>query len=374
LRLAERGAVAWPGRPGVTPAPIARASAGPSFQPWRANLSRTLLESKAQLHIQKAQSTTWADMVQLRRPQRIRLRKDVVSALEGYDYVDIDMILAEFGLPISNEWSGTKRSYIANGVLEADDECLFELAETLEVAPEELTTSATSEQVLSDWPETGEEGTWQNGYFRLFLSHVTANKRFAGEIKTRLATRGVDLFVAHEDIQPSRKWLDQIIRALSTADALAALLTDSFCESQWTDQEVGFALCKQIPIWPLKTNQDPHGFLGQHQALLCDLDDAESTADRLYDALLADPKTAPQLRRGLVARLRWSTDYSTSINVSKQLTNVDGLTHDELRLLSDAVKANGQVGGAYGVASRIEKILLRNGYSDNPNSADPLEF
>ena len=313
-------------------------------------------------------------MAPIRRPDRIKILRDVVDALANEDFETIDLIFGEFGLPVLDVWQGSKHGYVANGVSKSDDKGLLELAEAVGIDVGGLKASAAHTNVFDVWPETTEDGIWQKGFFRIFLSHVSSQKEFAGQMKSRLALRGVDLFVAHEDIMPSKKWLEQIARALKTTDALAALLTEEFRDSQWTDQEVGFALSRQIPIWPLKISQDPHGFLGQHQALVCDLNDPIASADRLYEALLSDTSTSPHLRRALVARLRWSTDFSTSIAIAKQIRHLEGLTSEELSLLAEALEANGQVSGAYGVPKIIAEILKRNGFVEEPPVFDGGEF
>ena len=62
-------------------------------------------------------------------------------------------------------------------------------------------------------------------------------------------------------------------RAPSTAmDAFAALMTEGFHDSDWTDQEVGFALARGVPVIAVKLGRDPYGFLGKFQALRADWD------------------------------------------------------------------------------------------------------
>jgi len=75
------------------------------------------------------------------------------------------------------------------------------------------------------------------------------------------------VFVAHDTIEPSRKWQDEIESALGTADALAALLTPEFVHSKWCDQEVGFCLARGIPLVPITHGAMPHGFIGKFQGL-----------------------------------------------------------------------------------------------------------
>jgi len=45
-------------------------------------------------------------------------------------------------------------------------------------------------------------------------------------------------------------------------DAFVALMTRSFHKSKWTDQEVGFAVCRGVPIIALRWGMDPYGLSG----------------------------------------------------------------------------------------------------------------
>jgi TIR domain len=72
---------------------------------------------------------------------------------------------------------------------------------------------------------------------------------------------GVDAFVAHDTIEPTRPWQDVIESALATCHALAALVTTDFKESNWCDQEVGFAVGRGILIISVRIGHDPYGFI-----------------------------------------------------------------------------------------------------------------
>jgi hypothetical protein len=49
-------------------------------------------------------------------------------------------------------------------------------------------------------------------------------------------------------------------------DGFVALLTTEFHDSDWTDQEVGYALARRVPIISVRMGRDPYGFLGKFQA------------------------------------------------------------------------------------------------------------
>ena len=109
------------------------------------------------------------------------------------------------------------------------------------------------------------EAGWAEGQFRVFLSHHSNDREFAEGLKRELGY-GVDVFVAHEDIEPSKKWLRVIEASLATADALVAAVGTEFRSSVWCDQEAGWALARSIPIVPIMLEGvPPHGFLGQQR-------------------------------------------------------------------------------------------------------------
>lgn len=289
----------------------------------------------------------------MRRPDRLELKSKIVEKMGEMEWPHIDLILNEFNLWTSDTWNGQKIAYVVRALQNIDDADLLDIGEHFK-----LTASALQPVELAAWDE--KHPIWQKGMFRLFLSHVTSYKEFAGDLKEELAERGVDVFVAHEDIQPSDKWLDTILEALRSCDAFAALLTDDFRHSVWTDQEFGFALARGIPIWPLKLAEDPHGFMAQHQALGCHLDRPDITAEAIYCKLRTHATTATKIRFGVAAALRWSTDFSTSIRLAKRLRAYEQFEAKDLQLLKDALSANGQVSAAFGVPKILNEILEKH--------------
>ena len=124
--------------------------------------------------------------------------------------------------------------------------------------PDATMEEATSEVV---------PGPWKEGFFRLFLSHTKANKQLAGKIRERLLEQGIDAYVAHDMIEPTKEWMDEIENALRTCDATAAVLSEDFVGSQWCDQEIGISIGRRILIIAVRQGADPHGFIGKFQAI-----------------------------------------------------------------------------------------------------------
>ena len=108
---------------------------------------------------------------------------------------------------------------------------------------------------------------WGDGGFRVFLSHKSEVKKETADLKDRLRLFGIACFVAHEDIHPTKAWQDEIENALASMDGFVALLTADFHDSDWTDQEVGFAIARGVPLIAVRLGKDPYGFIGKFQGL-----------------------------------------------------------------------------------------------------------
>jgi hypothetical protein len=86
-------------------------------------------------------------------------------------------------------------------------------------------------------------------------------------MKAFLSAFGMDVFLAHEDLEPSVEWQKEILQALRKCDVFIPLLTRSFHSSLWTDQETGIAVSRGKLILPVKFSVVPYGFIGKFQAL-----------------------------------------------------------------------------------------------------------
>jgi hypothetical protein len=182
---------------------------------------------------------------------------------------------------------------------------------------------------------------WGTGGFRLFLSHKTEVKRQAAALKERLKLFGVSAFVAHEDIHPTRAWQDEIESALHSMDGFVAIMTDGFHDSLWTDQEVGFALMRGVPVIALRMGKDPYGFLGKFQALSTDWDDAPEgivklliNRDRMFSAYLQ--------------ALRDCTGWDDGNVLSRILPAIERLTEQQIDELVAVCNDNNEIRYSFG--------------------------
>jgi hypothetical protein len=173
--------------------------------------------------------------VVLTASQRVKIITAIAPLLSAEERSVIDLTLRQFKLPTTDYWDGnTKDSYVVQMLTDADDERLTELAAHLGVESTPRPSNITP-------------AFWLQNHLRLFVSHLAKRKKEAALLQRSLQSYQISGFIAHMDIEPTKKWQDEIELALSTADALVAMLTPGFHESKWTDQEIGFAMGRSLP-------------------------------------------------------------------------------------------------------------------------------
>jgi len=131
---------------------------------------------------------------------------------------------------------------------------------------------------------------WKDGYVKIFVSHLSSNRERMSAMKLGLANWGISAFIAHEDIEASREWRDEVEAGLESMDVLVAVVEPGFKESDWCVQEVGYALGRRIDIIPLRAGLDPFGFFGKYQGIQIKGKYPEQVANEIAQTLLKKPQ------------------------------------------------------------------------------------
>jgi len=214
---------------------------------------------------------------------------------------------------------------------------------------------------------------WPDGRFRLFLSHVSAHKVAVSKLKGALAGRGIAAFVAHEDIEPSLEWRDEIELGLKSMHALAALVTPDFHASSWTEQEVGWALGRGVLVVPVRLGADPCGFAGKVQGVSGTLDQPLALASALVDALLLNVQTHGEMRRAIVSTFREAKSHITAQTLRKLIVKITDFTDEEKDAMLKACKENRNVAGAWYVPEAIYSAFGKPA-TPEPKEEDDVPF
>ncbi len=190
-------------------------------------------------------------------------------------------------------------------------------------------------------PSEAERRIWGDGKFRLFFSHKADVKKKAAALKQRFQLYGVSCFVAHEDIHPAKEWQDEIENALFSMDALLALMTDGFHNSDWTDQEVGVAFGRGVPIVSFKLGKDPYGFIGKFQALSCSWDAVPKEIVKIF--IKHD-----QMLSAYVNAVQNCESFDDGNTLAEMLPIIERLSEEQVSGLISAYNDNDQVRGGFG--------------------------
>lgn len=284
----------------------------------------------------------------MRPGERIKLIREISERMNQEDFTVIDLILREFQLPTQNTWNGDKSSYVIQMVDGAANETLKELAGYFGI-------SDVRAQPINS-PDF-----WKDNYYRLFISHRSDDKVEVGSLQKALENCGISAFVAHVDITPSKEWLEQIELALRTCDGLLAYLTDKFHESQWTDQEVGFALARGARVIPLEKGTLPYGFMGKYQALRPGKLDTLHVAVEVMKLVMNDPRTGPSFAELIISGLASSQSYGTSTNCMTALEALPTILPQELSSLKNAFDSNDQFSGVGNMTGRVKRLFQKFG-------------
>jgi len=123
----------------------------------------------------------------------------------------------------------------------------------------------------------------------VFFSYSHEDKVLAGTIANLLTNRGIDVFLAHEDIEVSEEWREEIFKHLESCTVLLALLTPNFEKSVWANQEVGHMRGKRGKVIPLivgETDIKKFGFLEALQGITVKEENLDDCVKRILSITL----------------------------------------------------------------------------------------
>jgi len=195
--------------------------------------------------------------------------------------------------------------------------------------------------------------------FRLFVSHLASERKLAGQLQESLLSYGISAFVAHNDIEPTLEWQSQIEAALATADSLVALLHPKFHESKWTDQEIGFAMGRGLPVFAVRFGQDPYGFIGRFQAFTGDGKTPTELATKLFDGYRKNKQTQKRMAEVLVTLFEESASFAVAKERIGYLENLEVWDASFGPRIKAAVKSNSQISDSWGVSERVKDLAKK---------------
>lgn len=213
----------------------------------------------------------------------------------------------------------------------------------------------------------GESKYWLIDHFRIFISHVHTSKLQAGGLHEALQRYGISAFVAHEDIDTSDEWREEILRALMSMDAFVAILSPDFNASKWTDQEVGVAVARDVLMIPIDRGLTPYGFLAKYQALPSKGLRARAVAEEIFRTIATNPRTWGRMIESLTRTIASGSDVTATLFRLENLAGIRGVGVEDWERIRENIASNVTLRNSPELVSYINIIL-------SAHSLDPIEL
>ncbi|MEQ1739836.1 MAG: toll/interleukin-1 receptor domain-containing protein [Methyloglobulus sp.] len=263
-------------------------------------------------------------------------------------YSDIAVYLSAYGVDCKDYQPSTnsKWVYVKELLANADENLLIQIADDLEI----------NHNFSRAIPK--EATVWKAGQFKLFLSHLASFKAQTAKLQQVLRKYAISSFVAHEDIEPSKEWQIEIEAALHTMDAMAVLLMPGFKESNWCDQEVGFAVGRDVLIIPVRKGLDPYGFIGKYQGIQAVNKSVAQVAKEIFEVIIKSPKTRGKIIGSLANTISQSTHDEDATEKVLLLQSISDIPKDVLENMKTTIAENNVLINSKQFIDELNKLFI----------------
>jgi hypothetical protein len=291
----------------------------------------------------------------MRAIDRVHAERQLIAAFnEQMNRPDIELFFKRMRIPrpeFADNISTTDliREYLSD----CSDEVLLDIAHQLglDIASENLDRSLIT---------MGDSKYWLIDHFRVFISHVHTAKRQAGALRHALQKYGISAFVAHEDIDTSDEWREEILRSLTSMDAFVAILTEDFNSSKWTDQEVGVAVARDALLIPINKGENPYGFLAKYQALSSTGLSVRDVAEEVFQTICANARTRSRMIESLARAISNGSDASLALFRVEKLAGLEGVSVEDWERVRENIAGNTTLRSSKPLLGRLNEILQEN--------------
>ncbi|MCF8298568.1 MAG: toll/interleukin-1 receptor domain-containing protein [Saprospiraceae bacterium] len=208
-------------------------------------------------------------------------------------------------------------------------------------------TELTDENIISE--------IWgKQKRYKIFLSHKAAFKKEASTLKEQLENYGISCFVAHEDVKPTKKWIVKIEEALRSMNLLIALIADDFYDSDWTQQEIGFALGRGIKVYAIKLSKEKsRGFQNQFQDITANW---SNSGTKILETM---KDVNPEWNDIITNALQFSKNFDQSNEIFPYFKKLTKINEQQLNNIIEAFNNNDQIYNNFKFFENIIRVLKR---------------
>jgi hypothetical protein len=203
---------------------------------------------------------------------------------------------------------------------------------------------------------------------RIFLSYSERNGFLADTIKKNLQLFRLSVFMAHQDLPPLVEWEEEIQKELRQCDIFVPILTEAYYQSEWTDQETGFALALGKVIIPLKVERAPKGFIGKYQALKINVIESQDPSKRIIlpqfvdhfiTLIMQNDDLLESMKHCLINAFVFSPFFDTTTQILHELKKITYFAPDEINTLIKGSGLNTQIYWHDGARVFLREFLIK---------------
>ena len=207
-----------------------------------------------------------------------------------------------------------------------------------------------------------------------FISYSHQDRARGADIKKVLDHFGIPAFLAHDDIEVSREWRDEILRRLLECDICIALLSEAFRSSDWAPQEIGIVASRpEVLVVPLSIDSTvSFGFISHLQSKPLP---THATPIGLVMRPIVQ-RFQEELIPRIIANVRDSPGWRYSESFMGLLEPFfESLTDDQLQELVDGAISNFEVWAAADCIKKyLPGLLTRVGDRIDPQRVEVLKY
>ena len=200
----------------------------------------------------------------------------------------------------------------------------------------------------------------------IFISHAHKDRREAAALKVQLSNFGIDVFLAHEDIDGSEEWIPHLLCKLRECDVFLVLFSKNYHNGKYTDQESGMALGYDKAIIPIRIDDtEPYGFIASLQFATCNKIFSDNDVTEILRLIALRDKD--KLTDSLIQHFAAAPSFREAGNRIMQLEQYSPFTDKQVNDLATAYIDNYQIRESFDAAPVLKRIVR-----DNATQLDPV--
>lgn len=192
----------------------------------------------------------------------------------------------------------------------------------------------------------------------VFLSHASADKTTATELKDNLSQYNIDLFLAHGDIDGGEYWVNVLYDKIQNCDIFMILLSEKYHIGKYTDQEVGMGIAHDKNIIPVSIDGTrPYGFISTIQSThIEDITNVSKIAELVINKSKVNISIIDKTIEGLVQ----STSWAEAGIWTKRLSTYSKFSEPQICIIANAYIENDQIHNSFAARNVIRRILSKH--------------